>query len=123
MDLDLLLHALQSHPGPDHGGSQEWRICYDAGFRRKADGRKARKCAVFTDIPESETMNESKSSSGWDDRLDVHNPNVDEAATAGRCGTVHLSTGRMCPLPSLHDGACQFASTDPAIRNLPGPRD
>ena len=54
---------------------------------------------------------------------DVHNTNINEAAArAGRCGTVHLPTGRMCRLPALHDGACQLAFTDPAIPAPPGAR-
>ena len=68
-------------------------------------------------------MNESKSSGRWGDRLDVHNTNINEAAAcAGRCGTVHLPTGRMCQLPALHPGACQLAFTDPAIPAPPGAR-
>jgi hypothetical protein len=68
-------------------------------------------------------MNESKSSVRGGDRLDVHNTNINEAAArAGRCGTVHLPTGRMCRLPALHDGACQLAFTDPAIPAPPGAR-
>jgi hypothetical protein len=68
-------------------------------------------------------MNESKSPGRWGDRLDVHNTNINEtAARAGRCGTVHLPTGRMCRLPALHAGACQLAFTDPAIPALPGAR-
>ena len=66
-------------------------------------------------------MNESISSVRGGDRLDVHNTNINEAAArAGRCGTVHLPTGRMCRLPALHDGACQLAFTDPAIPAPPG---
>jgi len=68
-------------------------------------------------------MNQSKSPGRWGDRLDVHNTNINEAAArAGRCGTVHLPTGRMCRLPALHDGACQLAFTDPAIPAPPGAR-
>jgi hypothetical protein len=64
-------------------------------------------------------MNESTSPGRWGNRLDVHNTSVNEAAArAGRCGTVHLPTGRMCRLPSLHEGACQLAFTDPAIPAL-----
>ena len=42
-------------------------------------------------------------------RLDVHNSNVDEdAAETGRCGTLDLRSGRVCRLPALHHGACDF---------------
>jgi len=42
-------------------------------------------------------------------RLDVHNANVDEdTAKTGRCGTVDLRTGRVCRLPALHPGGCDF---------------
>lgn len=68
-------------------------------------------------------MNKSKSPGRWGDRLDVHNTNINEAAArGGRCGTVHLPTGRMCQLPALHDGACQLTFPDPAIPALPGTR-
>ena len=68
-------------------------------------------------------MNESKSPGRWGDRLDVHNTNINEAAArGGRCGTVHLPTGRMCQLPALHDGACQLTFPDPALPALPGAR-
>ena len=68
-------------------------------------------------------MNETKSPDRSGERIDVHNTNVNEAAArAGRCGMVHLPTGRMCRLPSLHEGACDFAFTDPAIPALPGAR-
>ena len=68
-------------------------------------------------------MNESKSPGRWGDRLDVHNTNINEAAArGGRCGTVHLPTGRMCQLPALHDGACHLTFPDPAIPALPGAR-
>jgi hypothetical protein len=53
----------------------------------------------------------------------THNTNINEAAArGGRCGTVHLPTGRMCQLPALHDGACQLTFPDPAIRALSGAR-
>jgi hypothetical protein len=68
-------------------------------------------------------MNETRSPDRWSERIDVHNTNVNEAAArAGRCGMVHLPTGRMCRLPPLHEGACQLAFTDPAIPALPGAR-
>jgi hypothetical protein len=68
-------------------------------------------------------MSESKSPGRWDDRLDVHNTNINEAAAReGRCGTVHLPTGWMCQLPALHDGACQLTFPDPALPALPGAR-
>ena len=68
-------------------------------------------------------MNESKSPGRWGDRLDVHNTNINEAAArGGRCGTVHLPTGRMCQLPALHDGACQLTFPDPALPALPATR-
>jgi hypothetical protein len=42
-------------------------------------------------------------------RLDVHNSNVDEeTAESGLCGTVDLSTGRVCRLAALHPGGCDF---------------
>jgi hypothetical protein len=42
-------------------------------------------------------------------RLDVHNRNVDEdMADAGQCGTLDLTSGRVCRLPALHPGGCDF---------------
>ncbi len=42
-------------------------------------------------------------------RRDVHNSNVDQdAAEAGRCGTLNLHTGRVCQRPALHPGSCAF---------------
>jgi hypothetical protein len=42
-------------------------------------------------------------------RLDVHNSSVDEdTAEIGRCGTLDLRSGRVCRLPALHSGACNF---------------
>ena len=68
-------------------------------------------------------MNETRSPDRSSERIDVHNTNVNEAAAAaGRCGMVHLPTGRMCRLRSLHEGACQLAFPDPAIPALPGAR-
>jgi hypothetical protein len=43
------------------------------------------------------------------ERLDLHNASIDEpAAAAGRCGMVHLPTGRICRAPARHDGGCEF---------------
>jgi hypothetical protein len=45
-----------------------------------------------------------------DERLDLHNASVDEgAAAAGRCGMVHLPTGRVCGAPAGHASGCDFA--------------
>jgi hypothetical protein len=42
-------------------------------------------------------------------RLDVHNSSVDEeTAEAGRCGAHDLASGRICRLPALHPGGCDF---------------
>jgi hypothetical protein len=44
-----------------------------------------------------------------EERLDVHNAGIDElAAAAGRCGTIHLPTGRTCRAPARHTGSCDF---------------
>jgi hypothetical protein len=43
------------------------------------------------------------------ERIDLHNASIDElAAAAGRCGLVHLPTGRICQAPARHDGSCEF---------------
>jgi hypothetical protein len=44
-----------------------------------------------------------------DERLDLHNAGIDElAAAAGRCGTIHLPTGRTCRAPARHADGCDF---------------
>ena len=44
-----------------------------------------------------------------DERLDLHNASIDEpAAAAGRCGMIHLPTGRICRAPARHAGGCNF---------------
>jgi hypothetical protein len=43
------------------------------------------------------------------ERLDLHNIAIDEpAAMAGRCGTIHLPTGRVCRAPARHADGCDF---------------
>lgn len=44
-----------------------------------------------------------------EDRLDLHNSNVDQlVARSGRCGTADLTSGRVCILTVRHPGPCQF---------------
>ncbi|TLM88113.1 hypothetical protein [Pseudarthrobacter sp. NamE5] len=44
-----------------------------------------------------------------DARRDLSNPNVrEDLAEKGRCGLVHLPTGRTCLLPLRHHGPCEF---------------
>ncbi len=44
-----------------------------------------------------------------DKRLDLHNASIDEpAAAAGRCGMIHLPTGRTCREPAHHADGCDF---------------
>ena len=46
------------------------------------------------------------------ERLDVHNAAVDEpAAAAGRCGAIHLPTGRICRASARHTDGCEFVPT------------
>ncbi|MCW2700534.1 MAG: hypothetical protein JWQ45_2069 [Blastococcus sp.] len=43
------------------------------------------------------------------ERLDLHNVAIDEpAAAAGRCGTIHLPTGRVCRATARHADGCDF---------------
>ena len=45
------------------------------------------------------------------DRLELHNIDVDEAfAARHRCGNLHLPSGRVCLLPERHRGGCQFTA-------------
>lgn len=42
-------------------------------------------------------------------RPDLSNIHVrEDLARAGRCGNVHLATGRTCLLPLRHHGPCEF---------------
>jgi hypothetical protein len=46
-----------------------------------------------------------------DDRLDLHNPSIDEsAAAAGQCGMTDLHNGRVCHEPHHHVGGCAFVA-------------
>jgi len=48
--------------------------------------------------------------------LDLHNAAIDELlARTGRCGAVHLPTGRTCSLPARHPGGCAFGETGRAF--------
>jgi hypothetical protein len=41
--------------------------------------------------------------------MDLHNASIDEpAAAAGRCGMIHLPTGRVCRAPARHASGCDF---------------
>jgi hypothetical protein len=42
-------------------------------------------------------------------RIDAHNASVDFLlAASGRCGMIHLATGRVCTLAARHPGSCSF---------------
>jgi hypothetical protein len=44
-----------------------------------------------------------------DQRLDLHNTSIDEpSAVAGRCGMIHLPTGRICRARARHTSGCSF---------------
>jgi hypothetical protein len=46
-----------------------------------------------------------------DQRLDLHNTSIDEpSAAAGRCGMIHLPTGRICRERARHSTGCSFAA-------------
>lgn len=38
----------------------------------------------------------------------------EDVALAGRCGNVHLATGRICILPERHQGSCNFVGPEDA---------
>jgi hypothetical protein len=43
------------------------------------------------------------------DRLDLHNPCIDQpTAAAGNCGTTDLTDGRVCHSPAGHSDGCDF---------------
>lgn len=42
-------------------------------------------------------------------RPDLSSTHVrEDVAITGRCGNVHLPTGRTCDLPERHEGSCHF---------------
>jgi hypothetical protein len=43
------------------------------------------------------------------ERLDLHNIAIDEPA-AGRCGTIHLPSGRTCRERARHTDGCDFGA-------------
>ncbi len=44
-----------------------------------------------------------------EERPDLPSSHVSEAvAMSGRCGNVHLASGRICILPERHMGSCEF---------------
>jgi hypothetical protein len=49
------------------------------------------------------------------ERTELHNASIDdEVGAAGRCGLIHLPTGRVCIREHPHDGSCEFAAADTA---------
>ncbi len=52
-----------------------------------------------------------------DERPDLTSTHVDEdIAMAGRCGNIHVPSGRICTLPERHRGSCHFV-TPPEARD------
>jgi hypothetical protein len=50
-----------------------------------------------------------------DERPDLRSVHVrEDVARTGRCGNVHLATGRTCILPERHHGSCEFVRPDDA---------
>jgi hypothetical protein len=49
------------------------------------------------------------------ERLDLRSLHVrEDVARTGRCGNVHLATGRTCILPERHPGSCDFVGPEDA---------
>jgi hypothetical protein len=70
---------------------------------------------------ESSTTASSGTPGPADGRPDLSNANVrEDLATFGRCGLVHLPTGRACLLPLRHQGPCQFHQPQEAEELLSG---
>jgi len=45
------------------------------------------------------------------ERLDLHNAGIDEVAAAeGRCGALHLPSGRVCQKQARHADGCEFGA-------------
>lgn len=49
------------------------------------------------------------------ERADLKTGHVrEDVARSGRCGNVHLATGRTCILPARHHGSCEFVGSHEA---------
>lgn len=49
------------------------------------------------------------------ERPDLRTVHVrEDVARSGRCGNVHLATGRTCILPERHHGSCEFVGAHEA---------
>lgn len=49
------------------------------------------------------------------ERPDLRSVHVrEDVARSGRCGNVHLATGRTCILPERHQGSCDFVGSEDA---------
>lgn len=54
------------------------------------------------------------------ERPDLRSLHVrEDVARTGRCGNVHLATGRTCILPERHQGSCDFVGPEDAKGLLP----
>jgi hypothetical protein len=50
-----------------------------------------------------------------DERPDLRSVHVrEDVARSGRCGNVHMATGRTCILPERHHGSCEFVRPEDA---------
>lgn len=64
-----------------------------------------------------DAMMRETSTSGAEERREIHNTSVDEQVALARlCAHVHLPSGRTCALPAAHSGSCDFKSPDQARR-------
>jgi hypothetical protein len=50
------------------------------------------------------------------ERLDSHNTSVDsQMVDVGRCGQIHLASGRICIRPVRHPGSCDFEAPEQVL--------
>ena len=64
---------------------------------------------------ENNTSETARESVRADERLDLRSVHVrEDVARSGRCGNVHLATGRTCILPERHQGSCHFVGPEDA---------
>lgn len=69
---------------------------------------------------ENDTSATARDSVHADERLDLRSVHVHEdVARSGRCGNVHLATGRTCILPERHHGSCHFVGPEDATGHTP----
>ncbi len=63
--------------------------------------------------PEGNTPSGPRNEHPSQDRPDASSSHIrEDVAMTGRCGNVHLPSGRTCVLPERHQGSCRFVGPE-----------